>query len=544
MKNPQPPGEPLATDPDQALAALRRAILDFVEEEADSDRTLRIALDRLIEVTGADAGAVGIPGGTDGRPTLLAQRFLRGATAVSMTALQSTLDAPEPRAAIAEPPRSRSVYGAGITSILCTPVRRHGETLAAVYLDRRQKAPFDEVARSVAESFAAMLALALDLTRKAERLEERAEDARIAAAHASGFWRFGAIATRNRAFAECLQVAEQAAATEATLLILGETGSGKEHLARCVHEGSARRKHPFIAVNCAAVPETLLESELFGHEKGAFTGAAESRRGKFELAHGGTVFLDEIGDAPLDMQPKLLRVLEEKKIWRLGASSEKTVDVRIVAATNKDLAREVRHGRFREDLYYRLNVVTVSLPPLRERVEDIAPLAERFLELARERSGRELRWTDAALQRLAQAPWPGNVRQLRNVVEKLCVLLPGPAIDVRDLQKHLFREARAAEPDAEPTGSLARRMKRAEREILKLKRLLKGSAQAGRLMPEGTDPEGLDHHSLREQLDAASRRIIQRTLRRTGSISAAARQLGLSRQSLHARCKKMGLEKP
>ena len=536
-----------STDLDHALVALHRATLAFAEQDADSTETLRNALELLIEVTGADAGAVAVPGGPDGRPLLLAERFMDDAGPVSMTVLEKTLNGAASHASLIDPPPSTSVFGAGITSILCTPVRRRGETLAAVYLDRREREPFDESARTVAESFATMLALALDLTRKAERSEERAEEARAVAVHAGGFWRFGELVTKSRGFAECLRRAERAAGSDTTLLMLGETGSGKEHLARCVHEESPRRKGPFVVVNCAAVPENLLESELFGHERGAFTGATETRRGKFELADGGTLFLDEIGEMPLHLQPKLLRVLEDHKLFRVGGSSEKQMNVRILAATNRDLSREIELGRFREDLYYRLNVLPLQLPPLRERPEDIAPLAKRFLEVEVKRTGRKLRWTQAALHRLAQERWPGNVRQLRNTVEKLCVLVTGPGISLEDLESHVFKQLvqEAPTPAALPRTRWKERVKRAERKIQNLEERF-AKLEARSAVPELADATAAPSDRARtyqQRIEDAGGQIIAEALREAGSIAAAARLLGLSRQSLWRRCKKLGLAK-
>jgi transcriptional regulator with GAF, ATPase, and Fis domain len=222
--------------------------------------------------------------------------------------------------------------------------------------------------------------------------------------------------------------------TDLAVLLLGENGTGKEVVARLIHFGSRRRKHPFIAINCAALTETLLESELFGHEKGAFTDAHEARAGKFELASGGTLFLDEIGDMSLSGQAKLLRVLEEKMIVRVGGSKSIHTDVRVLAATNQKLAELVRARRFREDLYFRLNVVTLELPPLRERGDDVMLLAEHFLREFSKRAGRRApKITAAARKRLESHTWPGNVRELRNLMERLAYLAFGEKIEAEDL---------------------------------------------------------------------------------------------------------------
>jgi two-component system response regulator HydG len=218
------------------------------------------------------------------------------------------------------------------------------------------------------------------------------------------------------------------------VLITGESGTGKELVAKAVHQNSPRKNYPFVAVNCAALSEGILESELFGHEKGAFTGAMTQRKGRFEYAHKGTLFLDEIGDVPLATQVKLLRVLEEREITRVGSNVPLKVDVRLVAATNQDLEDLVKQGKFRQDLYYRLKVVTIRLPPLRERQGDVLLLADRFLhEFAAEHSKR-IEGLDPEVRRALSAyPWPGNVRELRNAVEHMVVMEKGPTITTDDL---------------------------------------------------------------------------------------------------------------
>ena len=223
--------------------------------------------------------------------------------------------------------------------------------------------------------------------------------------------------SRDPGMRRLFDLVERVAAADVPVAVFGETGTGKELVARAVHARSARRDGPFIPVNCSAIAETLIESELFGHEKGAFSGADRFRKGAFEEAHGGTLFLDEIGELPLDLQPKLLRALELGEVKRVGASRPVTVSVRVVAATHRDLRARVRAGRFREDLFYRLCVVPVTIPPLRQRREDVRALAEAFLAGAAPR-GQELRWADDALARLEGYDWPGNVRQLKNVVQR------------------------------------------------------------------------------------------------------------------------------
>src|SRR5215207_2748138 len=242
------------------------------------------------------------------------------------------------------------------------------------------------------------------------------------------------IVGESAAIQEVLVKIEQMAPVSSTVLIQGESGTGKELVAKALHDLSPRRGEAFITVNCAALPETLLESELFGHEKGSFTGAAERRLGRFELADGGTIFLDEIGEIPLSTQVKLLRVLESRSFFRVGGTQPIKVDVRVVAATNRPLREAVNLGEFRDDLYYRLNVLNIYLPPLRERREDIPLLVRRFIREFSKLHDRQFRGiTPEAMQRLVSAQWPGNVRQLRNLIESMVVLAPGAEIRASDI---------------------------------------------------------------------------------------------------------------
>jgi two-component system response regulator HydG len=235
---------------------------------------------------------------------------------------------------------------------------------------------------------------------------------------------YSRIIGRSKKMKDIFEVLALVSPSEATVLITGESGTGKELIANAIHQNSPRANRPFIKVNCAALNENLLESELFGHERGAFTGAANRREGRFELAHGGTIFLDEIGDMSLTTQAKILRVLQEKEFERLGGTKTLKVDVRIIAATNKELKEEVRKGRFREDLYYRLSVVPIEIPPLRQRKEDIPELAEHFLKVFRERNQRLIKgFQPRTMDLLMRYDWPGNIRELENTIEKRGVIL-------------------------------------------------------------------------------------------------------------------------
>ena len=260
----------------------------------------------------------------------------------------------------------------------------------------------------------------------------RAREAqRGASAEWDGPMRFGMVG-QSEPMQRLFDLLERVAPSEVSVLITGPTGAGKELVARALHEYSPRHQAPFLAENCAAVPENLLESELFGHVKGAFTGAVANRPGHFVAAEGGTVFLDEIGDMPLEMQAKLLRALETRQVRPVGSNKSVDVDFRLVAATHRDLATAAQEGRFRSDLYYRLNVVQLSVPALRERPEDIEPLAQFLLAEACRTMGSQATWTPAALEVLKAHPWPGNVRELKNVVQR-AVALGGSELTPQDL---------------------------------------------------------------------------------------------------------------
>ncbi len=284
------------------------------------------------------------------------------------------------------------------------------------------------------------LRLTLEKAIKMRRLEQENVELR---AEVTDRYRFESIIGSSEKMKEVLNLAGRVAASDANVLITGESGTGKELLAKGVHFNSQRANGPFVAVNCAAIPEALIESELFGHVKGSFTGAVRDKEGKFELADGGTLFLDEIGDLRIDLQAKILRALQEREVDRVGGGKPVSVDVRVIAATNKDIERAVKEGAFREDLYYRLNVITLFIPPLRERKEDIPLLVNHFLK-------KFIRDTDvhmdaSALAALTAYGWPGNVRELENVIERALVLKRGPLITREELPEKLKKEKMGVE---------------------------------------------------------------------------------------------------
>jgi DNA-binding NtrC family response regulator len=286
-----------------------------------------------------------------------------------------------------------------------------------------------------------------------------------------------------------LELVRKVAGSRSTALVTGETGTGKELVAGLIHGFSARADGPFIKVNCAALPETLLESELFGHERGAFTGADRTRVGRFEQAHGGTLFLDEIGDMASSTQAKLLRVLQDREFTRLGGSRPLRVDVRIVAATNRELEREMREGRFREDLFYRLNVIRIAMPALRERPDDVETLAAHFAQhFAREMGRAERRLSPAAVARLRAHSWPGNVRELRNVIERAVLLADGERIEVSDVE---VADAPAPAGCAAAAPSRGLSMREAERALV-----LAALARAGFVQKDAAQLLGVSRRKL------------------------------------------------
>ena len=313
----------------------------------------------------------------------------------------------------------------------------------------------------------------------------------------------GSLIGRSAAMTRLLDLVAQVAPSEATVLVTGESGTGKEMIAGAIHTNSPRKKGPFIRINCAAITETLLESELFGHEKGSFTGADRRKEGKFRQADRGTIFLDEVSEMSLGMQVKLLRVLQEREFSRVGGEEVIRVDVRVIAATNRDLLRAVTEGRFREDLYYRLNVVTLRVPPLRERKEDIPLLAQHFLKIFAERNRKMLNgFTPRAMDRLLRYPWPGNVRELMNTIERGVVLCRADVLDEGDVSPVL--EAESPQAAAQPAGVAA--------------------------AATGASLEDVEKAAILKTLDEAG-----------GNKSEAARRLGITRRTLHLKLKKYGL---
>ncbi len=321
---------------------------------------------------------------------------------------------------------------------------------------------------------------------------------------------FGAMIGRSEEMRRAFELADRVAPTDATVLILGESGTGKDLLAQEIHNRSARAGKPFVAVNCAALPETLIESELFGHERGAFTGAAQQKKGRFEQADGGTLFLDEIGDMGTVTQAKVLRAIENRTIERLGGTQTIPVDARLISATHRDLPAEIRAGRFREDLFYRLRVVSIELPPLRSHKDDVPLLAEAFLKLHGERMGRSARLSKEALAALENYSWPGNVRELKNAIERSLVLCRGEQIGTDDLSAEI------------PAGE----------------RLTGKPATSGAEAGFGE----ADFREARRKFEIAY--LTQQLTSRKWNVSRTAAAIGLHRQSLQEKLRELGIRRP
>lgn len=407
---------------------------------------------------------------------------------------------------------ARTTLKRDTVSFLGVPVLVQGTPEGVLTVDRLfgDDVSFEEDIRFLTV-LATLVAQFITLHREIEKKEAklRAENrnlkAKLHSVHGGHF-----IIGHSKPMQEVFSIIDKIAMSSATVLLLGESGTGKELVARAIHESGSRRNKPFIKINCAALPETLLESELFGHEKGAFTGAHATRAGRFELADGGTIFLDEIGEMPLAVQAKMLRVLQEKQFERIGGSKTFSVDVRIVAATNVSLENAVTKGNFRADLYYRLNVVPIVLPPLRERKEDIPLLFNHFLVKSNERNSRSLKITSELLDFLVTYSWPGNVREMQNMVERMVILAENDRLSISDLPTTLTAPGPASQEHLSSAPIQAE--------------------TASHLQPK--------------PLQEIEREEVEASLRRNGWVQVrAAKELGLSQRQIGYRIKKYGLSR-
>ena len=411
-------------------------------------------------------------------------------------------------------------------SFLCVPVRIEGRTVGALSVDR----PFDtdeqlRADHAFLDIVSAFLAQAIQINRMVLRQkEELLEENTRLRAHVKDRFKFENIIGDAPSMHEVFNTVAQVANSRATVLILGETGTGKEMIAKAIHFNSPRKDKPFVRVNCGAMTSTLLESELFGHVKGSFTGAIRDKLGRFEAADGGTIFLDEIGTMEPVLQVKLLRVLQEREFERVGDTATVKVDVRVLAATNVDLQEEVARDNFREDLFYRLNVVSIYLPPLRNRREDIPRLIDFFLERYNKMNQRNLRRISReTLNILTRYPWPGNVRELENAVERAVVLSGNEDFseDLLPLTIRMFAQQRRTSPSSESIDQLAHRM-------------------AEQAVAEFDIREGEIYGLVIDQIEAA---LIEKALNRCGGVKTrAADFLGINRNTLNKKVKDLNIE--
>ena len=388
-------------------------------------------------------------------------------------------------------------------SVLCAPLKEDGQCIGAIeVLNTAAPGGFDQEALELLLAFASLTTPAIHRT----RVFAAVHNAKLAFQEAFQE-RYQLVGGTSPAMHEALRIARSAAASHSTVLLLGESGTGKEVMARSIHQWSARADQPFVAVNCVALTPELLESELFGHEKGAFTGAIAQKQGKFELANGGTIFLDEIGDLASHLQVKLLRVLQEREFQRVGGTKDIRVDVRVIAATNRDLRKARQTGTFREDLYYRLNVLPITLPPLRNRPEDLPALIDHFVaRYCQEMKRPRLEIEPTAKEALLAYAWPGNVRELQNVIERMVVLLPGPIMHLTDLPFEVSEQTA-------PSGATEKHF-----DVI------------NDALPLAEAVEAFKRMRIRHALDAAD-----------GNQSKAAQALGLPRPNLSRMMKTLGL---
>jgi Nif-specific regulatory protein len=496
--------------------------------ERDLDRMLTTAIDGVIELCGAERGMILLFDPEDGSIVVEVARNLRKEDIerpefqVSRSILEKVRSEGRPfwHPNVLDDPsigHRASVLRLLILSVICQPIQDGGQTLGVVYLDNRSaEGVFTEETARLVESFSELVSLAtrnaLDRRRLTQRIDRLSRELREQ-------YDFGAIVGQDARMVEVLKLVAQVADSEATVLIQGESGTGKELIARAIHFNSRRRDKPFIAINCGALPENLLESELFGHVRGAFTGAVQDHPGWFERAEGGTLLLDEVGELTPSLQVKLLRVLENGEYSRVGSTQVRRADARIVAATNRDLDELAREGRIRRDFLYRLNVVEVRLPPLRERRSDLPLLIRHLIEKQVSRQGKNRgpkHLAPETEQRLLGYDYPGNVRELQNVLQRAMLLSEGEIIEARHL------------PDA----------------------LQGGRPSAASDAPEAMEPEG-DDSLLSEGFRAAKQRVVERferdyitrCLRQAhGNISQAARLAAIDYKNFYTKMQQHGID--
>lgn len=477
--------------------------------ETESRKLLAKAIDVVVREIGADSGFIVIVD-RNGEVEATYSRNIdpnadAGAKDLSTGVIASTLRQSKPTQAERgggddEFSRRNSVVRLGISAVLCVPLVHESRVLGAVYLDRRNREkPFDENDLSFLLSFARQIVRGILTSGEFSSLREMlVSDASMQFGDLRAQFSCPGIVGSSRRLFEVLKVAHKIAPTDAPVILLGENGTGKDLLAHAIHANSRRSSGPFVTINCGAIPADLLESELFGYEPGAFTGAVKAKPGKLELADGGTIFFDEIAELSLNLQAKLLRVLQKRDVERLGSVETKTIDVRFIAATNRAIAGMVEEGAFREDLYYRLKVIELTMPPLRERREDIRDLAA-FFSAKYSPPGAPLPVSPEALDVLERYHWPGNIRELENVVHRSIVLAKDPAIGKGDLPPEIVEGT-----DNLPAVAPGLKLAAAEEEFRRL--------------------------------------YIIKTLRDAGSVAEAAKALGINRTHFYRLLSQLGIE--
>jgi transcriptional regulator with GAF, ATPase, and Fis domain len=523
---------------ERSFHEIARSIHSLVELDPLLDRLLELA----IETTHAEKGLIVLKDAAGDFITRAARGMLRESVDDAAEICQSVIEdvkrggKPVLAADAGSDQRfrdRRSIISFHIRTLMCVPLEERGETIGAVYVDGRGASSFDHDDLEYLVAFGQLAAIAVENVKRLERLRAENSDLRR---QVEARFRFENLLAESPAMDRVLRTMEKVARTSASVLVSGETGTGKEVVARAIHCASERRARPFVTVDCGALPESLLESELFGHRRGAFSGAIHDRVGLFEEAEGGTLFLDEITNTSLDLQAKLLRALQEREIRRVGENRVQRVDVRVIAATNVDIRKAVADGRFREDLFWRLNVVPIEIPPLRERREDIPLLAAHFLAESARRHGREISgFTEDGLRYLSEAAWRGNVRELENLIEKAVILAEGGRLDGRFLAS-LAGAAGAAGAEAGAAGERAPAPSPA-------------AVAAGRMSPLPILPEAglLEAPLSLEEFDrawlGAERRYLERLVEEVGgNLAAAARRARVrNRNTLISRLRKHGI---
>ena len=406
----------------------------------DPDALFGQVLDEALATMNAERGLLLLADEKTGGLSVRASRHIDGPMekelgGVSRTVLDEVVAKREAKVFVDAPgafPGAQSLIIGQVRSVAVAPLVSRGRLVGAIYVDSRtDRNVFNDSALLFLRPFANIAALAIENARLCSNLAAETGQLRSAL----GEWRqFPEIVGRGPAMQAVFEMMARVIPSDAAVLVTGETGTGKELVARAIHYGGPRRQAAFVPVNCSGIPENLLESELFGHRKGAFTGAVTDKEGLFEAATGGTLLLDEVADLPLPLQPKLLRALASGEIRRVGDVAARHVDVRVISATNRNLGRMVQEGKFREDLYYRLNVIPIELPPLRQRREDIPLLVSHFLTASAARQGKPVAGiTQPALERLVDFPWPGNIRQMENTIERAVVLCQGERLTEKDI---------------------------------------------------------------------------------------------------------------